>query len=186
MSDIWGDWIEWKGGGMPVRGDERVRVFLRGGSTGANDADFYDWSHTSDGGDIIRYRRLRENEVREAAAKSPALNTDRAQVAVWPEGRKDDGGKSPYHLLPPEFLESTTAVLAFGAAKYQERNWEKGMAWSRCFSALMRHMWAWWRGEKADPETGLSHLAHASCCIAFLLTYEQRSAGTDDRPEAVK
>ena len=100
------------------------------------------------------------------------------------EGRKDDHGKLPYHLLPPELMEGIAAVLQFGAAKYAPRNWEQGMAWSRPFSALMRHMWAWWRGEKADPETGMSHLWHAGCCLAFLIAYEQRRIGSDDRPSA--
>lgn len=98
------------------------------------------------------------------------------------EGRKDDQGKLPYDLLPPELLEGTAAVLRFGANKYAPRNWEHGMAWSRPFAALMRHMWAWWKGEKADPETGMSHLWHASCCLAFLIAYEQRRIGKDDRP----
>ena len=57
------------------------------------------------------------------------------------------------------------------------------MAWSRPFGALMRHMWAWWKGEKADPETGMSHLWHAACCIMFLISYEERQIGNDDRPE---
>ena len=98
------------------------------------------------------------------------------------EGRKDDQGKLPYDLLPPELLAATAAVLNFGKGKYGARNWEQGMAWSRPFAALMRHMWAWWRGEHVDPETGMSHLWHASCCIAFLIAYEQRRIGADDRP----
>jgi hypothetical protein len=98
------------------------------------------------------------------------------------EGRKDDQEKLPYHLLPPELMEGVAAVLQFGARKYAPRNWELGMSWSRPFSALMRHMWAWWRGETADPETGMSHLWHAGCCLAFLIAYEQRQTGTDDRP----
>ena len=97
-------------------------------------------------------------------------------------GIKYDEGKLPYHLLPPELLAGITSVLQFGAEKYSERNWEMGMAWSRPFSALMRHMWAWWCGEKADPETGMSHLWHAGCCIAFLIAYEERQIGEDDRP----
>ena len=97
-------------------------------------------------------------------------------------GRKDDQEKLPYHLLPPELMEGIAAVLQFGARKYAPRNWELGMSWSRPFSALMRHMWAWWRGEKADPETGMSHLWHAGCCLTFLIAYEQRQTGTDDRP----
>ena len=98
-------------------------------------------------------------------------------------GRKDDFGKSRYDLLPPELLDGVARVLTFGAGKYGERNWEKGMSWGRPFAALMRHMGAWWRGEAADPETGMSHLWHAGCCIAFLIAYEARRGGTDDRPE---
>jgi hypothetical protein len=49
--------------------------------------------------------------------------------------------------------------------------------------ALMRHMTAWWEGESADPETGYSHLWHAGCCILFLITYELRGNGHNDRPK---
>jgi hypothetical protein len=95
---------------------------------------------------------------------------------------KADDNKSRYDLLPPEMLEETAQVLTFGAEKYSARNWELGMQWSRPFGAMMRHMWAWWGGEDKDPETGYSHLAHAACCIAFLVAYERRNAGEDDRP----
>ena len=98
------------------------------------------------------------------------------------EGYKADEDKVRMDLIPPEAVFALAAVLTFGANKYADRNWELGMKWGRPFGALMRHMWAWWRGEKADPETGMSHLWHAMCCIAFLVTYEQREIGTDDRP----
>ena len=102
------------------------------------------------------------------------------------EGRKDDSGKTPWHLMPPDALNQIAQVLEFGANKYGDRNWERGMNWSRPFSALMRHMWAWWRGEDRDPETGLSHLAHAGCCILFLLTYQGHATGKDDRPHGTE
>ena len=102
------------------------------------------------------------------------------------EGRKDDSGKTPWHLMPPDALNQIAQVLEFGAGKYGDRNWEKGMNWSRPFAALMRHMWAWWRGEDRDPETGLSHLAHAGCCILFLLTYQGHATGKDDRPHGTE
>lgn len=98
------------------------------------------------------------------------------------EGRKDDGGKVRYELLPPELLDGVAQILTFGAVKYEDRNWERGMKWSRVFGALMRHMWAWWRGQHTDPETSKSHLWHAGCCIAFLIAYEARQIGEDDRP----
>lgn len=98
------------------------------------------------------------------------------------EGRKDDGGKVRYELLPPELLDGVAQILTFGAAKYEDRNWEKGMKWSRAFGAMMRHLWAWWGGQHNDAETGQSHLWHAGCCLAFLIAYEQRKIGEDDRP----
>lgn len=118
----------------------------------------------------------RDKDLRaKAASRSPDGNA---------EGRKDDTGKVPYDLLAPEFLSGTAEILAFGAAKYAPRNWEKGMVWSRPFSAMMRHMWAWWAGEQTDPETGKSHLWHAACCVMFLVAYEQRKTGRDDRPNS--
>ena len=99
------------------------------------------------------------------------------------EGVKHDDDKLPMHLLPPELLRGTAAVLDFGARKYSARNWELGMAWHRPYAALLRHMLAWWEGEELDPETGLPHTWHAACCIAFLMAYQARGIGTDDRPK---
>lgn len=95
---------------------------------------------------------------------------------------KHDQDKVRLELLPPELLTEIGKILTFGATKYAPRNWEKGMEWGRVYGALLRHLNAWWGGEHNDPETGESHLAHAGCCIAFLIAYEQRAIGEDDRP----
>jgi hypothetical protein len=97
------------------------------------------------------------------------------------EATKHDAAKLPYDLLPSDAVEEIVRVLDFGAGKYGADNWAQGMAWSRPFAALMRHMWAWWRGEDNDPESGLSHLAHAGCCVLFLLAYHKRGVGIDNR-----
>jgi len=102
-------------------------------------------------------------------------------IAASTEGRKDDAGKPRMDLIAPEIMDGLGRVLAFGAAKYAPRNWEHGMSWGRVFGALMRHLWSWWGGAKADDETGLSHLHHAACCIMFLIAYEARGIGKDDR-----
>lgn len=60
-------------------------------------------------------------------------------------------------------------------------NWAKGFTWSRLIGAALRHLFAFARGEDRDPESGLSHLAHAGCCILFLITHERCKLGTDDR-----
>jgi hypothetical protein len=84
-------------------------------------------------------------------------------------------------LVPTAAIEEIAAVLTFGAGKYGDNNWCRGARWGRYYAALLRHLFAWWRGENLDPETGLSHLAHAGCCLLFLLTYQRENWGTDDR-----
>lgn len=101
---------------------------------------------------------------------------------------KFDDGKLPYDLWSIDALEATAEVLSLGAGKYKEWNWAKGngLKYRRVFSALMRHLWAWWRGEDNDSEWGKSHLAHAMCCLMFLLHYEMnksRYKKSDDRPK---
>lgn len=59
-------------------------------------------------------------------------------------------------------------------------NWRKGMRWSRLADAALRHLLKWASGSRVDEETGLSHLAHAMCCLMFLLNYEQTGLGEDD------
>lgn len=97
------------------------------------------------------------------------------------EGLKFDQGKARYDLVPPEIEEAIAQVLTFGANKYGDRNWEKGMNWGRAYAALRRHMNAWWSGEDNDPETGMPHTWHAACCIAFLVSFQARGVGKDDR-----
>lgn len=97
------------------------------------------------------------------------------------EGIKHDAGKHRYDLLPPDALEYMVDVFTYGARKYEDRNWEKGMKWGRVFGATMRHLWAFWRGQDIDPESGLHHIAHAAANCLFLLAYAMRKVGEDDR-----
>lgn len=101
------------------------------------------------------------------------------------EGKKLDSGKDRWDLLPTDSVRLIVKVLNFGAVKYSDRNWEKGMKYGRLYGALQRHLTAWWEGEDSDPETGISHLAHVGCCVLFLLAYEIRGLGSkwDDRPK---
>ena len=107
----------------------------------------------------------------------------RRQVALAKsdEATKHDTGKPPLGLLPRRALEEEAKVLAFGADKYGLHQWRKGMGFSRLADAALRHIYAFLDGEDTDPETGLSHLAHARCSLGFLLEYEGKRVGTDDR-----
>ena len=95
--------------------------------------------------------------------------------------QKFDGTKRRYDLLPYDALEEIIKAFEFGASKYSDHNYLHGTKWSRYWSASMRHLTAWFMGETIDPESGLSHLAHAGACVLFLITYERRNIGEDDR-----
>jgi len=103
-------------------------------------------------------------------------------------GVKYDEGKTADELLPPELEEAVATVLAFGAKKYAARNWEMGMSWSRPYAAARRHLRNWFarrdfgNGPGKDRDSGYSDLWHAATNIAFLISYEARGKGEDDRP----
>jgi hypothetical protein len=105
------------------------------------------------------------------------------------EGRKDDADKNRIDLLPFDALEEVAEIMTLGARKYADRNWESGINYNRLFRAALGHLWAWWmrrddgKGPGNDKETGRTHLAHAACCVLFLLTFELRKMTKfDNRP----
>lgn len=93
-------------------------------------------------------------------------------------GVKGDGGKHQPRLLlrsMPNSVEKVSRVLTYGANKYSPDNWRL-VEDDRYWDALYRHLLADAQGEAVDAETGESHLAHALCCLFFLL--EKRSCST--------
>ena len=91
------------------------------------------------------------------------------------KGHKNDSDKLRYDLLPFDCLNEIIRVLMYGAGKYGDFDWQNVPdAKQRYFAALMRHLVTWWTGEKLDKESGLNHLAHACCCLFFLLWFERK------------
>ena len=89
------------------------------------------------------------------------------------EGSKFDTGKPRFSLIPHSTLVPILRVLEAGAIKYSVNNWMKvENPKERYYDAAMRHLYAWFNGESKDLETGESHLAHAVCCLLFLLWFE--------------
>lgn len=100
---------------------------------------------------------------------------------------KFDSGKLDWSLMPLDSVEEILKVLEFGKKKYAAWNWSSngGFVYSRVFNSLLRHLFAWFRGEDNDPETNLSHLAHAGCNILFLIYFvkhKNKYPNNDDRP----
>lgn len=85
-------------------------------------------------------------------------------------GSKGDHGKVRFSLLPISAIVTVIEVMEFGAKKYAPDNWKYvENSRERYFNAAMRHIISWWEGEKLDEETNLPHLAHAVCCLLFLM-----------------
>lgn len=97
------------------------------------------------------------------------------------QGKKLDSGKPRMDLLVPEADIEVARVLGFGASKYDENNWKKGISYSRLHGAVRRHLAAWSMGEDLDPESGLPHLAHARCGLDFLIWMSKHRPELDDR-----
>lgn len=98
-------------------------------------------------------------------------------------GRKDDGGKLQWWLLPLEPVREVVRVLQWAAFDkehpYPPHNWKLvPNAEQRYYDAAMRHLTSWWERyeagdkERTDDESGLHSLAHAACCILFLLWFD--------------
>ncbi|MGL2349658.1 dATP/dGTP diphosphohydrolase domain-containing protein [Helicobacter pylori] len=114
---------------------------------------------------------------------SAKINTSTCTEGDAKAACKDDAYKSRVDLIPPSALLTIGHVLANGARKYGANNWRNGMDWSRLHGAALRHLLAWFNGEDKDPESGLPHLAHAACCLLFLMDYDAQQIGCDDRPQ---
>ncbi len=99
-------------------------------------------------------------------------------------GVKYDNDKPRWSLVPFKAFTEVVDVLTYGAKKYAPDNWKKVPdARRRYIDAGFRHFTAYASGEKLDPETGKSHLAHAMCCMLFLLAFdkgEDRDQGDND------
>lgn len=94
-------------------------------------------------------------------------------VAFNKVGVKYDNDKPQWSLVPFKAMTQVVDVLTYGARKYAPDNWKKVPdARRRYIDAAFRHLSAYTSGEKNDSETGKSHLAHAMCCLLFLLAFD--------------
>ena len=132
----------------------------------------------SEGRCLYKPSRQEFYEVQEKSLDLASMNGKRVEDF---KGVVDGGGykavmdcpKTPIELIPPQFIEGIASVLQHGATKYAPNNWMRGMSWKTVFGSIMRHLWAWFRSERLDKESGLPHLYHAACGLMFLTFYSE-------------
>ena len=92
------------------------------------------------------------------------------------DGLKHDGGKPRLDLVPPEIIEAVGAVMTHGAEKYGEGSY-RNVEPKRYRAALMRHICQWLRDPHGiDEDSGLPHLYHIACNVAFLLEIDKEGS----------
>lgn len=90
--------------------------------------------------------------------------------------KTDIPGKTQWRLIPWDALHDVVLAFMFGNTKENRKpdDWKIVENKRDVFSdAALRHFTSWLSGERNDPESGLSHLAHAACNILILLWSEK-------------
>lgn len=89
------------------------------------------------------------------------------------QSAKADAGKLQITLVPTQIIRDIAEVRMYGNKKYGSADNWKQVEPVRYRDALMRHLLAYIDDpEGVDAESGLPHLWHAACNIAFLCEME--------------
>ena len=124
-------------------------------------------------------KRAKVNELKEEKRTYNASKTGAQREAL---------GVPYMKQLPLEALAVGATALEYGAKKYADRNWEKGLPWQQMIDSLKRHIDDFERGIEYDdgPDgSGLPHICMIMAGAMMLSTSVVRKIGEDDRMPAV-
>ena len=100
-------------------------------------------------------------------------------------GAMREGIGLPYmRQLPLEALIAAAVSLEYGAVKYDNRNWEKGLPWQQMIDSLKRHIDDFERGidyDDGENGSGLPHVCMIMASAMMLTASVIRNIGEDDR-----
>jgi hypothetical protein len=96
-------------------------------------------------------------------------------------GKRFNQGKLRWGLVPFSALSPMVRVLEFGAEKYDDHNWKKGLTRVEICESLLRHLYAYMEGEDNDQESGLPHIGHIQCNALFLSYMAEKRPDLDNR-----
>lgn len=89
---------------------------------------------------------------------------------------KADAGKPRLTLVPQGIIYAIAAIREYGVNKYGESESWKQVEPERYRDALFRHMLAYLRApDGVDTESGMPHLWHVACNVAFLIEQEGKA-----------
>jgi dATP/dGTP diphosphohydrolase, N-terminal/Domain of unknown function (DUF4406) len=135
--------------------------------------------------DLVHESREGEEIVRTDSAEEFVAELDgggEIRITDPDTGGQKGQKQARFDLIPATPLWLIAEHYGKGAEKYDDRNWERGYAWSLAYGAMQRHLNAWWSGEDLDPETGSNHLTAAAWHCLALLEFTDTHPEKDDRP----
>ena len=91
--------------------------------------------------------------------------------------RSRDADSCRFDLITPVGIRRLAETCAEGAAKYGDRNWEKGIPASVMLNHAIRHLYLYLEGDRSED-----HLAHAAWNILGVCHFEERLPDMIDLP----
>lgn len=99
---------------------------------------------------------------------------------------KFDTGKPKLSYVPQLALWEVGKSFSYGAAKYAEFNYSKGMEYTRLTDAALRHINQALRGEDIDEESQCYHISNAIASLMMLLDNQVNNTIIDNRNKNYK
>ena len=125
---------------------------------------------------MINKDKLKKNQIDEYLFdRKKILNKNKIHAS------RDNNGKLRWGLVDFNSLEELVMVLEFGAKKYDENNWKKGLLTIDICESMLRHIFAYLSGENRDKESGISHIGHILCNAMFLNYMSKNKPEFDNR-----
>ena len=112
---------------------------------------------------------------KETPQKDTERYTDEMQALRYNQGKLE------WSLVDFDSLEGLVRVLEYGKDKYARDNWKLGMPVTQVTESLMRHLFAFAKGEDVDAESGCRHISHVMCNVMFLEYILREKPDYDDR-----
>lgn len=143
---------------------------------------------------FVETRTVPDIAGKDLTVRGVPWNTEQGQFVRNPETPVPAAGVNPkdligdtkaaLHLVPPALLISAAEAIATGAVKYGPYNWRDYPIQAHAYyGAILRHLTAWWDGEDAASDSGVSHLSHVAAGLAILLDAIGTETLVDDRPK---
>lgn len=118
-----------------------------------------------------------------------AVEQDPNGIKADDHGAKYNASKLGMNLINGKLSVEQAIALTFGAIKYEEENWRKGIPFMDQYGAMLRHLLLWKFGEDYDEESGAHHFGAVAFAMECVLEYMTTHPELDNRykdPEMVK